>query len=396
MMITRLWHHRIVIWLVVFWAITTAGLAKEQSIVTPFPVDRWILVGESAIGLSRNALVAVHQSQIETFPLVEGLVVRVVKSPQHKYWAALRIFPLPPSDRTPRKVWVSIFQGEKRLYNIPLLVAYDAPLPEIAINDAGDLVIARREVATVSIFHNGQLVRKPIRLFANGAYDLERIVYVQPMQLANGFVVAATRHGMDQSQQMEPYLFSIQSTGQIKWQQAVNAHAIGRLEVSENGKWIALSAYRFQGHQLIPESRVYNTDGKPLMVVDIIFKTAAFTEKNHQIALANNDTLVLLDLSKKEIRWRKQMTVVGEMITALQFNPTGNRLAVLLAKNQFMDGKFQFMHPRILVVSPQGDQLYQQTFPQAVFQDPALFFKSNPDQIVVGFQKTIQTIGIDQ
>ncbi len=374
----------------------TVSMARQEVVTTPVPVDRWVVVGETAIGVSRQALVSVREGKVELFPLVEGLVVRTAHSPGGKYWAAVRIFPLPPTDRTPRKVWISIFQGAERLSNIPIQVAYDAPLPEIAINDAGELLVARREVATVTLYRNGQPVGQPRRLFPNADYDLERIVYVQPAGKTNGFIVAATRHGMNQQQRMEPFLIKMNASGAIEWQREVTAHAIGRLAVSPEGKWIALAAYRFQGYQLVPESRVYDATGNRKLLVDLIFKTAAFHEATGRVALANNEAAVMLDVSRDKVNWRQQLAEPGEMITRMAFEPSGEQLALLIAKNQFTDGRFQFVSPRLIVLSPRGDISYQQVFPDAVFQQPLLQFQEEPATILVGFQNAIQKIRIDQ
>ena len=371
---------------------------SEITLSQEVAVSRWVILNNATtIGIAQNAILAIHQGEVERFPIIEGLVVKTGVAPNRQYWAAMRIFPLPPTDRHPRRVWLTIYNAQlKEESRVPLSIPYDAPLPEFAVNNNGQVMVVYRETATFVLYSRTGVKLKEGKLFARADYDLERIVYLSPVGATNGFLLAATHHGMTVNRNMEPELLQFEGKGNMKWRKKISADAIGQLAVSPQGQFNALATYSFKGQQIVKSSRIFNRAGEPLLNVEVLFKTATFSHDEAQVFLADNEEAYMVNVQEKEVAWHKHLADPGAMITAAVFDPSNPSVFVLIARNKYENGRFQFVDPKLVVLNEVGEVVDETAFPGKAFLKPALYFDPEQKYLQIGFTHSIQKLKVSQ
>ncbi len=374
---------------------TQAATHVPQVLSVPEPVKQWVITRQATVAVFPKKMVVTTPESRKEKAFPEGLVVKSAVSPNKNYFALLRVLPLPPTDKRPRKLFISVFnQQAEPISTIAIENPYDAPYPELAIADNGTIVLGRPAEAIVETYSpDGHLLKK-WSLLPQSEFDLERILIPAFLGSSSEIIIAATRHGMDTNRHMEPFLIKYSESGKSAWKKVLNANAMGLLAVSPAGNTIAISTYSFHGQDLIRRTEVMDSSGRLLSKANILFQTASFSPDGRMVLLGDKQTLVLLDLQQKNQLWKKPLVHGPEMIVAATIDKN-QRIAVLTAKNVFRNGQFVFTEPRLLFLDSTGTILSEQQFPNQFITHPVLQFDATGETLFIGFQKQLQKIKVE-
>ncbi len=365
-----------------------------ESVTFSEPVHQWVLTRNAAVAVFKNKAVVVsgESRREEAFP--EGIVVRSAVSPNKRFFALLRVLPLTPRDKHPRKLFVSVYDAAGYLTTtIALKNPYDAPYPEIAVADDGSIALGKAAEAVVELYSPKGVRNAVFSVFPNADYDLERILYPAFFGTTGDVIIAATRHGMNSQKKMEPVVFRYKNTGSRVWQKALQADALGLLRVSPAGNAFAVGTFSFREENILQQTLVMDGASNVLTTTDLLFKTAAFSPQGKLLFLGDKHTGVFIDVQHRNVLWKKSLASGPEMIVAAAVSPN-QHIAIVTARNVFREGAFVFDAPKVTILDGTGTILSEQVLEESLNAQPVVQFDAEATSVIIGLQQTLKKIKV--
>jgi hypothetical protein len=316
----------------------------------------------------------------------------VISSKKKNYVAFIKnsIFPEQPTEQRIISYLICNYQGEVQ-YTIPLTLHYDDPIPSIAVADDGRSILFEGSTGTVTVFTSkGELQRK-IDLFENDVAALEKPIAGAVSTNAGKFVITAQKRPLTFEKKTneylsgEPWIFCFSFDGMELWKKPLGLITTSRVEISHNGKYVAVSYYS-PSYQSDPTLRttIFDEKGFGVMEVPHIFEKLEFSTNENDIVFINRDHLISINLTDKiykKIKITSQEQ--GTIITSLKVNDISNRAIVLTAKPVFQNNRFEFVEPVLFQFDYQLEKKWEFSLPGDKFIEASI--QLNGKEIGVGF-----------
>ncbi len=282
------------------------------------------------------------------------------------------------------------------VYEIPLKLNYDEPLPAGYVIDNGQSILADGFRGKIEIFKaNGELQRI-IDLFAGDDPALERPLSCDVRQNGDRFVVVSQKQPMTFDEKTsrfvsgEPYVFCFSATGELIWKNKIPSIQVSEVAISKTGSYVAVG-HSNPSQKGTPElmTTIYNRDGREIMDVPLLFRYTRFFESQSKLYLADRDELISVNLKNKTYRTLFKLSGSGQrMITKLTIDETSLNSIILTANSVFQNDRFEFIGPELIEIDTAGKRIWELEFENERFIEPSLFLNNNI--IGVGFNDNYQ------
>ena len=104
--------------------------------------------------------------------------------------------------------------------------------------------------------------------------------------------------------------------------------------------------------------------------------------------LADNQRAMAYDLNTQFVLWEQHFSDAERQIVGGAISNNAET-AILLAKNTFADGRFQFVSPVLQIIQQTGRQLQTLSFETETLQNPAVWLSPKGERLLIGFQHSL-------
>ena len=265
----------------------------------------------------------------------------------------------------------------------------------IAISEVGeDWLSGRSAMGTIELWQGEKRRMANLVLFADAEHDLERTMIIRYRPSGEKFAVLASKRGAAPADSPaknpngEPYLFIFAADGKLLSQIALPGYAANRLVVSDAA--ILVNSYKVyeKTGNIERKALLFNWDGKVQWETDLLFKTAGFSEDGKKVFLADNQRAMAYDMDTQFILWDQNFSETELQIVSGAISNHAET-AILLAKNTFADGRFQFVSPVLQILHQTGRRIQTLNFDTESLQNPAIWLSPKGERLLIGFQHSL-------
>ena len=372
-------------------------LTESESFVRP--INNWLFpTKKSIVAIEKSQITWLNDTGTEQFTLPEN-TLKIIFSKNNNYFGILSLTHVPESTNDSGIFRIEIYTADKeKLYEVQRNYYYDDSLPFVAISDFdGSLIIGQNTTGEIWFYNqNGSLLNK-VELFKDAEYDLERTLYFDLSKDGTALAIVAGKRGASPAgsnaphPSAEPHLFLFSLNGEELLRIPLPYFSISATAISDSGKYIAVSSYTVDiNGNMTKRTIILDDTGKEIGQVNLLSKLAHFSSDSKFLVLADNRTAKAFDLTTKDISWSYNIRKTEGMIAAVDISNKGEIAEILVANSEFKDGTFIFTHPRLKILSHDGNLLQALEMTDKEFEKPALRLSDDSKKIFIGFRDAYQ------
>ena len=322
---------------------------------------------------------------LTSHPILPGS--RIVESPNHNYVAAVVLDSL-SSGSQPEK-WTSFQVFDDAGIQVAFIqrkLCYDDGIPQALIQNDGTLILLDAGLQQLSLYNLGGELLKTIDLFDENVF-----AYEKPL---NGVISSDGKHIAIIGQRRpatinaqtnaavsgEPQVFLLDSYCSELWRAPLPGAHAGQVAIVEDPFTVIASSYTADADGRIEKyTTFFDRQGTMLLFVPMLFENALKSAKS--LYLANKHELWRVDFPSEKVLWKWQAPAERLIIKILE---TDQDVLVLMAQNEFKNGRFEYYAPSLACLSKSGAAKGTQNLGDMRFIRPSINFHHDFRIIILG------------
>jgi hypothetical protein len=368
----------------------------------PEAINTWRFIHSASASGDVKLLRMDHQQAVlenadsEVLAKMEGQLPYAIFSAKGSRFATVRSLQKPDITRQITEWQIDFFDAAlNKKYSVRMPRFIDESEPVIALSEKGDdWLSGRSAMGTIELWQGEKRRMANLVLFADAEHDLERTLLIRYQPSGQKFAVLASKRGAAPADSPaknpngEPYLFIFSADGKLLSQIALPGYAANRLVVSDAA--ILVNSYKVyeKTGNIERKALLFNWEGRLQWETDLLFKTAGFSEDGNKVFLADNQRAMAYDLNTQFVLWEQHFSDAERQIVGGAISNNAET-AILLAKNTFADGRFQFVSPVLQIIQQTGRQLQTLSFETETLQNPAVWLSPKGERLLIGFQHSL-------
>ena len=330
--------------------------------------------------------------------------IRVIQSKKGAFVGIQELSSPSEKPESPRSLSFTLYDGQgSKLWTERYSLGDDDPIPSFYLSDLGRTAMVEPLEGIVSFYERDGSLARGFQLFPEAMAETERPVACAFSSDGRFFAVNALHHHARPGGELSPrekgqsYLMMFDSLGQEMWRRELAQEVSDRVELSSQGQVIAAGGYSVKGFDVVERSTpLYNNEGDLLAKLNFPFRHAAFSSDGQLLLLGHKNSLHLVETPTGQVLWHKLLPTDAGQIRALDLSPDGNLALVELARGSYQASRFIYTWPQVHLYDHQGQQIWQEDFPQDSFLQPLAKFQEDGSSILLAFQNRYLIYAADE
>lgn len=240
----------------------------------------------------------------------------------------------------------------RNLYTLLRDVPFDIPFPALALSDSEGRSILYSGCEGWVRFVDGQgRIVEEWSPFGSAVPDYERILRVD----IGGEAVAILASG---SSGDHATVYSATLDGRMRGSVGLQNSLAGELWISDGGAYIVAGSTTYED-ALEQSSVVLDSTLRPLMSVGLQFRRAHVDEERGLVVIAGRDSLVLLDIVRKEVAWTWGTGARDRVISDVRVS--AERVVATSDRVSLDSGAPRYSDTHVVVALPTGRIVHQES-----------------------------------
>jgi hypothetical protein len=319
---------------------------------------------------------------------------RVLTSPDGSYIGIEEIQGTEQRPQTDATVRFTLYEsGGRELWSLTEPLDADEPVPSWYISSAGRVVSVRSAKSLLRFFDRGGSVERTVELYPDAPYEMERPVACAFSADGALLAVNALQHHPRPGDEMTPrgkghsQLILFTGSGEELWRRRLEEEISGPVAISDDGDRIASVAFSVMGANRIEmNTHLYDRTGEWLAAVATDFRQADFSADGSRLLIGRKSDLRLVETSTGKTIWEDRLADEYGQIRALDLSPDGSLALAATAPSRFQQGRFTFTPVHAVIYDERGKQVWEESFPEDVFNRPAARFLSDGGGFSLAFE----------
>ncbi|KAA3615324.1 MAG: hypothetical protein DWQ05_14785 [Calditrichaeota bacterium] len=286
---------------------------------------------------------------------------------------------------------------QKRHHSVFIDHVYGEQFPELAVNNAGEILLAKTTLNRIFIFTADGHLQNQIDLFEANDFAHERNLRIIFAPDGESFYAAAMREPArpeNPGLHRNVILKKMDMRGNEDWHTFLPEQALGELQLSSNGEKLAIYTYdAYSPAGIVKATRIFNSGGELISELDAGFRSADFSKDGDNILFFEKREAMLYSIATNKIS-ATAVVQSPEMIVATILHAANLSFTVLTGTTVFEKNEFTFQGNKLWHYSPNGSLISQSNVPETLSESARLLHTESPRSFILMDKNAVQIYSV--